>query len=662
MSSISVDIWQRLEDSIGKYQEGLVGKNKFKVDEAGKFAFDRISKNEKSSEWVFKGVEEYQRKHQSQVEKEKKKTFLKDTDVWVGIDSSDPTAFRKAFIKFLKAGLRNIPVCPKNRDDGSDTSKKPTITMETLLGKEGVKLYKLALAEEINSREYRQAVFNASAYFKGGPKWCERLILYIGGPSACGKSYATEKAVDTAEQLLLKDSEDTSGNFVVSADGGIARERSQMRRLVVLAARSKNYSGIENLYNTTDKPIIGKVKKYVEKAVLVSSEISLAIPDTFADPRKGLMFKKQIKAFEKGNNKVFFTLVEGVQRTPQTFEEVVSFMGEARAWDASNEAIKLEEFTLNPSLRGELPESKAYEGGINFKAGLTNSKSALAKFKDVSANGFSFIAKNDLVLIKKEPDQQAWNYANPKDIGVREVSQQVLEAWLRFKKISVIDEAALITQIQTQGILKEKEQLQANEIIHAQNDLDNYIALNKKFAQPWVTTIGNEQQTIMVGEVSPIVTSEEFSFALAHERFMFLFSQSIDGDPGLQDITLRLEKFKQQGYSTVVSPQWEYDLLILRFKIQQKIYDLESDRGWSRPTNDNLNALKTLSEEIKQAHTVIKAKKALAEKGKSHTPNTEVKATEPTPRFFSPNTTRLSATTTPVLPEIVLPHRQYRYR
>ena len=150
---------------------------------------------------------------------------------------------------FLDKGITN----PDGSDIRESNPSSATISLQELFGKEGAALYKAAIAEERESKAFRQAVFLQSLKHHPGPQWSKRLILWIAGPSGSGKSYSSDAAIKKIEaEVLQNETGLTTGNNVVSIDGGIERNISQMRQLVLQVALQKGYTGISDLHQNTN--------------------------------------------------------------------------------------------------------------------------------------------------------------------------------------------------------------------------------------------------------------------------------------------------------------------------------------------------------------------------------------------------------------------------
>ncbi|MDX1836593.1 hypothetical protein DIZ81_00765 [Legionella taurinensis] len=336
----------------------------------------------------------------------------------------DPQYFRKkliAHIAAIEAGKE-----PSYKGDAHKRAVDPasaTISMQDFLGANGVKLYRLALEEELNSREYRNALFYASTDHYPGEKWAERPAIIVSGPSASGKTVATQAAVEQATRFLPKATpQDFSGNDVVAIDGGKAREVSQMRKLVIQAANHKGFSGIKDLHKQSD--ILEKAKGSMREAV-IKSDLGFVIPETFST--WSIPFHKIHDLMKKidvlPGTKQLFSRVVGEE--PSLFQKIVNFMGNRRAW-------KREGFEEQPTLdlnNQRISESKAY-GASGFSFGVSGSEKAEKWFKRHSKDKLSMTITNDLMLVKEHPPgSEHWQKAEPGEPGVELISQRVFDYW-----------------------------------------------------------------------------------------------------------------------------------------------------------------------------------------------------------------------------------------
>ncbi len=282
-----------------------------------------------------------------------------------------------------------------SRYDFPHTIDPKTITLENLLGTKGLKLYKLALKEEMNSTAFRDAVCTASTSTHQGKRWAQRPIIFVAGPSGCGKSYASKSIIqklnDSAD--AFKKGDDVIDNVIVAADNGIARDISQIRKLAIQVANAQGYQGIVDLHKQSNA-ILQPMKSHIKNAVLSTQRLGIVFPETFTKWR--VPFWNPFKSLMSNQvNKLIFCLIQGEQ--PDEFKKVVNFLGERRAWKTKD--IKQVKFGLNES--EGLPESKTYQQQY-FDKGVNGSKAALQWFQKNIPSGLHMIEKNTLQLITNE--------------------------------------------------------------------------------------------------------------------------------------------------------------------------------------------------------------------------------------------------------------------
>ncbi|WP_454782471.1 hypothetical protein [Legionella sp. WA2022007384] len=421
---------EQLMAQIGNYKSSSPSNadtNQKEID--SHFVASRLSSE--STEKLYDGIVEYKLKYEDKV-----KQYKQEHGIPIDEDKeevNDPTFFRKQLIKLIaeknasKDGKYGGD--PKTRETNPD---RATISMEKFLGKDGVELYKKALEEEMNSTEYMNAVFRTSTTHYEGEKWTQRPVVIVAGPSGSGKSFAAKAAVEKSTELLPKIEGDTSGNDVVSVDGGVIREVSQMRKLVIQAANNKGYTGISDLHSKSS--ILEDVKDRVREAVLVTPSdtsglplLGVVIPETFSSNLNPARGPKLLKDIEKlPNTKPIFCRVDGEDSS--LFRKVVTFMGTRRAWKTSNfpEGDPPNPLDLNNT---EIPESKAY-GKKGFNFGQWGSKLAEKWFTSHSKDNLRMIITNDLVLKKEDPEgSHHWIDAKPDDKGTILVSKRVFQGW-----------------------------------------------------------------------------------------------------------------------------------------------------------------------------------------------------------------------------------------
>ncbi|HHT0592246.1 TPA: hypothetical protein ACTXW4_000692 [Legionella anisa] len=337
-----------------------------------------------------------------------------------------PNYHRERFIQYVthlaNDETTNFKGCVKMR---KNTPENATIKAEALFGKEGLKLYQLALQEEANSEEYREAVFNTGTKFIEGKKWNGTKFIIVPGPSASGKSFATDAVIRKIDQLPQKTDED-SGNVVFCVDGGIPREVSQMRKLAVRVANKKGFSGISDLHDQSK--ILEDIKTYVKNAALASPNLSIAMPETYSTwsvPFSG--HERFIDEISKSKRQLIVATVVG--KDEGRFREVVRHMGTRRAYKTDN----FEQVELDLNSTEGLTESKAY-GPTGFDFGVSGSNKAVAAYQEIQKKNKKSIlileVVNDLILLREKGENSGnWIPAKPGDEGILMVSQHIYEQW-----------------------------------------------------------------------------------------------------------------------------------------------------------------------------------------------------------------------------------------
>jgi hypothetical protein len=186
-------------------------------------------------------------------------------------DKCPETSSKSARIEFLKF-LNKLPV------DITVTEK----TMEQLLGKQGVELYKNALKEEIKSREFQTEYFQKSLKTYKGKRPKENWdILVLSGVSGAGKTstghYEISKMYPKDEENAVENSEFN----LVWIDGGIPREISRMQ-MVIKRFIEAHGCNVTNMHSKSET--LSEVKKDLES--FVKSDPSqfdgMVIPETFS--------------------------------------------------------------------------------------------------------------------------------------------------------------------------------------------------------------------------------------------------------------------------------------------------------------------------------------------------------------------------------------------
>ena len=373
----------------------------------------------------------------------------------IGTDANKETnSARLEFIDYL--GKRFAELSKQG-----DFKDKPT-TMKELLGEEGIKLYKAACAEENNTRAFRDAVFISSSQSFDGPKWDEKLMIWVGGPSASGKSFGTEGLIN---QLNAKgDPNSNEKNHVVSIDGGKEREMSQMRQMVLQLGLAQGFSGVEDLEKYS-KDI--KAKGYVQQAVLADGTLNMVTPATFTDP--GGKHEAMMEKFAKDpNTKQIFAQVRGVPSTSELdgldqFKQTVKKMGKRRAFRLELPPVdptKPEPTAadlVKPNNRKIGVESKDYDPeifdfGVKQSNAMRETFAKICKKNSIPVNYFEIT--NDLIFVKKDSSNN-WvictgedNFNTP---GIKMTNVRSFEAFNKYKaEIPGLDIKDFMTPIYVQ--------------------------------------------------------------------------------------------------------------------------------------------------------------------------------------------------------------------
>ncbi len=327
-------------------------------------------------------------------------------------DTNDPadknsTSKRVKFLDYLQ-----FEVMPKLQRQ--EPANEKGIELKELLGSEGFKLYQEAAEEEVRSQAFREAVFQKATNHYDGPTWTQRLIAPFGGPSAAGKS-VSQPALVAEISKHMPTGEDNSGNDVVSIDGGVEREVSQIRGMVLQVALAKGYKGITDLDKHKPDTV---VKKIVEKTVLATPSLNMIIPETYTDEAvniikgingRGTVGKDEFEDYDKVDNGtaiLAFGIVEA------DHDNVVK-NGESRAWNAKD-------FTEADIKMNSKPpcESKAYHD--HYKAGTTLSAAAKENYLHLaqadSKPRICVVVKSDFTFIKPDPKAPGgWTLASPEE-------------------------------------------------------------------------------------------------------------------------------------------------------------------------------------------------------------------------------------------------------
>ncbi len=636
-SVMSDAVKAKLLQQIGDYDNVKIDRN---VD--GRSAFEliaqsgRVNESEDPLDSLYAGVQKYE-----QIARAKRSELKVNAPLSMhGLfdpSTSNPHFFRRAFIRHLQKQVNEVvpPYQVKEPDLRETNPKSQAISLKALLGS-GHELFLEALKEEMQSKQYRQALFNKSATFYPGRKWAKRLQAIIGGASASGKTFATKSAIERTQSLMGVDNscEDEPGNFVLSKDGGIVREMSQMRNLVIEAAVSLGYPGISDLHDDT-KEILEPLKKRVEQTAEQTKDFGITRPLTFTGPKElpshfaGLLGKylkskivPGIRMLTKAEDtdRALFIMVQpkeeserqatllGTPKEKTMFEKAVHFMGDSRAfkreWQEGEQVV----WGLNQANGVKIPESKSYGPGRPFHAGLWLSQQAFAIFKHLSPNGYSINSYNDLVTHEENGKQML-------------VSKKVLKRWQTFQNYlrENPDSALKIpckTNTNSQTIFSQ-EQLLAGTLT-----LGKYRELCDNLQGKTYSINKGGVEVDLLGSFflpSEMETSSEVDCTLAIDGALAQLSElerKQEENPGdiekqlkimrLRNITNDLEKLSRQGAANFTNPKnrdtlaWIHqDVLSLKANLNEK------HRITSTST---IKALATLDKALRRAFVEMKVK------------------------------------------------------
>lgn len=346
-------------------------------------------------------------------------------ELYNGCDNPSKTDARKAFIDKLNVLIKTLP---------AHSPKEKPIDMIKLLGEDGIELYKKALQEEFNSKEFRRQVLIESTKHYEGPKWKEKMVLWITGPAASGKSFARDSLVQQATKEMSCDPDDLSGNLVVSVDGGVERDVSTMRKLFLQVALGKGLEGIRDLEsekihpkNNEDKKI--KIKEYISKISEKSDSLNMVIPATCTTS-----INKKVKQYSKTDNiKQIFSRVKAGNSVEQDvrLRNTIKRQGDERAWLKIKRFILIKMFNQDPGC-----ESKKYDWK-GFFFGVVLSSRAEKNYKKCQAQAGKkatvFHNINDLMYAKKVGT--TWKESNnPNDRPVIKLTERAFNHWKKNKK------------------------------------------------------------------------------------------------------------------------------------------------------------------------------------------------------------------------------------
>ncbi|WP_115705254.1 hypothetical protein [Legionella sainthelensi] len=282
---------------------------------------------EKQKNLLYEGIDDYEKIHE-----QKAKEFAKKMNGFgVNTNFSSPKYFRELYWEHMNEILRakDNYIDPKKKEyfESKELEKAGTKLRHFLGDKQLEELYKLALEEEMNSKEYRNTLFNRSINEIDGPIGNEKLLVFLGGASGSGKTSALKALVnEVLENQNLKGQET---NYCTSLDGALAREVSQMRSITAACVEKKGYSGTIDLQKASD--ILDGVKNTLEKVAFAENNLNIAIPETYSKIYSVHFMMKYLKMLHTPDRIMVFGRVEAKK-------DAVAFMGTNRAYKDKPEA------------------------------------------------------------------------------------------------------------------------------------------------------------------------------------------------------------------------------------------------------------------------------------------------------------------------------------
>lgn len=376
--------------------------------------------------------------------------YLSENEIDVdNINIADNQFFRKLLIDYLDKGVEDKRIVHAEiagKDIRFDNPSLAVTTLADFVGDEGVALFKLAMAEEANDPAFRNAVLAQSTQLLEGETWAKRTVMVLGGPSASGKTFSANLALAELDSQLAKKIPPQQGNIVVQVDGGIVREVSQMRKLLIQKATNHGFCGIKDLkkYCENDEQALKNIKGYIEQAAFACPDVSVVIPHTFSKSASRLTKKsdikmmKQIQKLDDGSCQFVFAVVEGEQE--EDFKQVVRHMGMRRAYQTAG----FDEPALLNLNNKDICESKAYGNGpiadragySSFDCGVLGSEVARKWYQQHVERPIIMHVVNDLTLIRpslssdgRQAQQQTYVRASQGEAGAFMISNKTLQAW-----------------------------------------------------------------------------------------------------------------------------------------------------------------------------------------------------------------------------------------
>ncbi|NDH08782.1 MAG: hypothetical protein EBY16_04075 [Gammaproteobacteria bacterium] len=335
-------------------------------------------------------------------------------------------------------------------------------TMESLFGKEGLKLFKEALQEEVNSQEFLEAlVKHAVKPYYGTKPPGEFLFQILSGASGAGKSTSGNQALEREYQTPTPKPADPT-YWMGWVDGGIPRELNQMQQ-VIKSFCIEHGVEVEDLYDHSKK-ILDPCKDKILELVIAQNDpnLGLVIPETFSkdaffevfsaktDAKKRIKQIKDLETSLKTNKentvKVSYDFVVGLNL--RRHASVVEYMGDRRAFDdpestaikydkfhelfeGTDEASRLNKYKTKEAFTGGFAEYKKY-GPDGYIWGIKGSLAGFLQFnkafqsKQMSMN----FNCNDVDIYTSEG--YLWNF-NADNSGKEAIiaSRRLVDDWLK---------------------------------------------------------------------------------------------------------------------------------------------------------------------------------------------------------------------------------------
>lgn len=336
----------------------------------------------------------------------------------------DPKFHRKKFIEFIMQHEHTLPSYSGHADARKQSPESAATPLKDLLTSEGETLYLKALSEERNSEAYMDAVIQNSLTHYNGPTLTQRPVIIVAGPSGSGKTHATKAFAQEAINFLPKKPGIQDGNDLISIDGSIARETSQIRKLAIQLAIRRGYTGIRDLH---DKSLmLDSVKQAVQNATLTTPHLGVIIPETFSNPLISHINPEGFfnPFYKLPNSKIIFTRILG--DNPDQFRNAVKWMGVQRAWQIDGFEAPPKPYDLNQS---SLPESKAYQPN-GFIFGKNGSEHVEKWFLSNDPDKYAMQYANELILLKcTQKSPETWVTGTPEDKEVVLIPQTVYRSW-----------------------------------------------------------------------------------------------------------------------------------------------------------------------------------------------------------------------------------------